>query len=599
MTEIDATKGPTVLRLGTRGSKLARAQTKIVADALRLRHPAVIIEDVVIRTEGDLDKSSPLSLIGGRGVFTCALEAGLRAGTIDLAIHSAKDLPTTEPMDLALIAFMEREDPRDVFISRDGGDLDSLPPGPTIGTSSRRREAEVLAVRPDARIVPLRGNVDTRVRKLREGEDGLDGIVLAAAGLLRMGWSEVITSYLPVHQFVPSPGQGALALQIRADDRATAELLTSLNEPAVANAVRVERAFLRAAGGGCTAPIGAYVEPREGAYFLHALVGAEGGRDMAYRGLWLPEDPVAAEAAAAKLAREMMRSLVRSTNVASLGGWRVLVTRSGDQAAELALELERFDAEPVLLPAIRILPPEDLSELDRALDLLLTSQFDWIVFASANAVTSFVARLHAMAIDIEVPRRCAIAAVGEATAEALATNGLPADVIPDSFAANALAAELARRGIAGQRILLPRSQIGRDELVDDLRAAGAHVEPVVAYRTEPVTTMDADLINRLRGNEIDAVTVTSPSCVRGLMGMIGNNPDNLRGVVLAATGETTATAARNAGLDVSTIAAEASAKGLVRALVVYRSTRFQSMTCWDGEVIGATVASHSPRSPGS
>ncbi|MDQ3044642.1 MAG: hydroxymethylbilane synthase, partial [Chloroflexota bacterium] len=298
-----------VLRLGTRGSKLARAQTKIVVDALKRIHPALVINEVIIRTEGDVDKVSPLSEIGGRGVFTAALEAALRIGSIDVAVHSAKDLPTADPPDLALIAFLAREDPRDVFVSRCGGDLDSLPLNPTIGTSSRRREAEMLVARPDARIVPLRGNVDTRLRKARAGVGGLDGIVLAAAGLIRLGWSEAITSYLSVERFVPSPGQGALALQTRSNDRATIDLISPLNEPPVSTAVNVERAFLRAAGGGCTAPIGAYAQVRDGAFFLHALIGAEDGHEVVCRGIELPTDKIAAEDAATELAREMVESI--------------------------------------------------------------------------------------------------------------------------------------------------------------------------------------------------------------------------------------------------------------------------------------------------
>ena len=181
------------VRFGTRGSALALAQTRLAADRFRAAHPGRAVEIRVISTEGDVDKTSPLTEIGGRGVFTNAIEVAILRGEVDAAIHSAKDLPSAVHPAVPIVAYPDRDDPRDVLISRHGTTLDLLPPQPVIGTSSRRREVQILRLRPDARIVNIRGNIDTRLRKA-EGPT-FDGIVLAAAGIRRMGWQDRICEY--------------------------------------------------------------------------------------------------------------------------------------------------------------------------------------------------------------------------------------------------------------------------------------------------------------------------------------------------------------------------------------------------------------------
>ena len=221
--------------------------------------PARTVEIRVISTEGDVDKTSPLTEIGGRGVFTNAIEAAILRGEVDAAIHSAKDLPTALHPAVPIVAYPDRDDPRDVLISRHGTTLDLLPPHPVIGTSSRRRDAQILRLRPDARIVNIRGNIDTRLRKA-EGPE-FDGIVLAAAGIRRMGWQDRISEYFPVERVVPSPGQGAIAIQARAGSDAAA-VLETIDDPSVSTPVGIERAFLAAIGAGCTFPVGAYAANR-------------------------------------------------------------------------------------------------------------------------------------------------------------------------------------------------------------------------------------------------------------------------------------------------------------------------------------------------
>jgi hydroxymethylbilane synthase len=260
------------LRGGTRASPLARWQTAHVMDALR-RSAGARCEAVPITTEGDRVLDRPLPEIGGKGVFTEALETALRDGAIDFAVHSLKDLPVDAADGLVVAAVCERADPRDVLIARDGHSLAALPRGATVATSSTRRIAQLRAARPDLTIVPLRGNVDTRVRRALAGE--VDAIVIAAAGVERLGLAGAITEYLRFEVMLPAPGQGALAIQCRADDRVTRGLLGALDDPVARATTTAERVFLAALGGGCAAPVAA----------LGAVRAADDGRRLHLQGL--------------------------------------------------------------------------------------------------------------------------------------------------------------------------------------------------------------------------------------------------------------------------------------------------------------------------
>jgi hydroxymethylbilane synthase len=239
------------IRLGTRGSQLALIQAGLVADLLRRAGEAVDVVEIV--TEGDL---RPVDMSPGEGVFVAAIARALVAGEVDLAVHSAKDIPLEEDAELVIGAYFERADPRDALVARDPDvTLDSLPQGAVIGTDSPRRAGFLRAARPDLRIVPLHGNVDTRLRRLDAGE--VDALVLAAAGLDRLGRGDRIGQRLAPELVAPAPAQGALAAQARRADAALLEVLQRLDDPAVRVAVETERAVLEATGGTCRAPVGA------------------------------------------------------------------------------------------------------------------------------------------------------------------------------------------------------------------------------------------------------------------------------------------------------------------------------------------------------
>ena len=246
--------------LGTRASALARAQTDRVVELLEAAWPHIACAVKPIVTQGDKTQASgePLPEIGGKGLFTLELERALRDGEIDLAVHSLKDLPTEETPGVAIGAVSLREDARDCLVARDRFTLAGLPDGAVVGTSSLRREAQLCALRPDLVVRSIRGNVDTRVRKVRDGE--YDAAVLAAAGIKRLGLEDAVTEWIEPETILPAPGQGALGIQCRADDERVRALLAAIDDPGSRAATAGERAFLRALGGGCAAPVGAHAQ---------------------------------------------------------------------------------------------------------------------------------------------------------------------------------------------------------------------------------------------------------------------------------------------------------------------------------------------------
>lgn len=265
----------TVLRLGTRGSQLALAQARLVADRLEAAAPGLAVELVTIATAGDRDQSTPLAEGERPGWFTTAIQEALQRGEVDIAVHSLKDLPTRRPGGLVIAAVPLREDPRDALVSRTGASLRDLPRGSVVGTGSPRREAQLRELRPDLDIRPIRGNVETRIRKVRDGE--YDAAVVALAGLRRLGLETEAAEIFGLEEMLPAPGQGALAVECRADDARARDLLARVDDPAVRLAVTAERSFLAAIEGGCSFPAAAYAEHFGSTLKLHALV-ASGGR---------------------------------------------------------------------------------------------------------------------------------------------------------------------------------------------------------------------------------------------------------------------------------------------------------------------------------
>lgn len=261
------------LRIGSRGSQLALWQANHIAALLRERGHEVEIE--IIKTTGDKIIDVPLAKVGTKGMFTKEIEEALAAGRVDLAVHSLKDLPTEIPSGFELAVVTKRDDPRDVLCSRRYASVEALPQAARVGTSSLRRQAQLKALRLDLSIQPLRGNVDTRLTKLEDGE--YDAIILAAAGLNRLGKTELIKQFLPPDAMCPAAGQGALAVEVRAGDSVTLEHVAFLDDPSARATTTCERALLGRLGGGCQVPIGALAEVRDGRLHLEAVVASPDG----------------------------------------------------------------------------------------------------------------------------------------------------------------------------------------------------------------------------------------------------------------------------------------------------------------------------------
>ncbi|MEW6241933.1 MAG: hydroxymethylbilane synthase [Chloroflexota bacterium] len=268
------------LIFATRPSALARWQTQWVINALQALHPNLECEEKIIATQGDKILDKPLPEIGGKGFFTQELESELLAGNVHCAVHSLKDLPVENPAGLTVGCIPARAEVRDALISRASLRLAELPPNASIGTSSLRRAAQALSLRPDLRTQSLRGNVDTRLRKALDGQ--YDAIILAGAGLTRLGLDSHVTEWLPLDLMLPAPGQGALAVQCRADDSTTLELLSALEDEATRKCVTAERAFLQGLGGGCAVPVAAYavISDQSSVISLTGLVISEDGRKV-------------------------------------------------------------------------------------------------------------------------------------------------------------------------------------------------------------------------------------------------------------------------------------------------------------------------------
>ncbi len=290
------------VRIGTRGSQLALRQAEEIAAGLRRAWPRIEVELVPIRTSGDRLATAHLAEVGGKGLFVQEIDDALREGRVDLAVHSLKDLPGERPRDLVLAAFPRREDPRDVLVGATPTSMDALPTGARVGTSSLRRSVQLLARRPDVAAMPIRGNVDTRLRKLRQGE--YDALVLAAAGLRRLGLLDATATLLEPDEMLPAVGQGTLGVEARADDGEILALAEPLTDGETRTATLAERAFLEAVGGTCTTPLAAYARRAGNRLRLDAFVATPDGARVMRDGE--VGDPEAPEALGRRLAARLL-----------------------------------------------------------------------------------------------------------------------------------------------------------------------------------------------------------------------------------------------------------------------------------------------------
>ena len=304
MAHVEGTAEETmIIRIGTRGSKLALWQANWVKEQIERRFPSTQCQLVRIRTKGDKIRDVALAKVGGKGLFVKEIEEALLKGRIDLAVHSMKDVPTQLPDLLHIAAITEREDPRDVMISDRWKRFEELPKGARIGTSSLRRQAQLLHARPDLKMEVLRGNLDTRIKKLRT--EGLDAIIVAASGVIRMGLQHRITEYLDYDLCLPPMGQGAFGLECRKEDYEINAVLKTLNEPSVSKTVQAERAFLERLEGGCQVPAAAYGELLHGTLRLRGVIASVDGKELIKDEI--AGDPSESESLGRRLAEKLLQ----------------------------------------------------------------------------------------------------------------------------------------------------------------------------------------------------------------------------------------------------------------------------------------------------
>ncbi len=538
------------LKIGTRGSDLALYQANFVKDLIaeRLQREC---ELVILKTQGDKDQTRPVQDLGGVGVFVKELERALLASEVDLAVHSLKDLPTDLPEGLVVAAYPIRVSPHEALVCNPSAIDQSqgvipLKQGARVGTSSLRRKAQLLELRPDLEIVGIRGNVPRRVGLAK---DEVDAVMLAAAGIdrLELDLGELVRVDLPAEEFLPAPGQGALALEVRTNDTELLEQLAQLDDAEARRTTETERALLHDIGAGCSVPLGAYAVVDGDELLLRAAFETGQTADE----LPILRRATAREAspeAAASLALRILAPPAADPHTPDLFGKQIIVARDADRAAELVRALEAAGASVKVHPPTR----REALEADAAAALEQLPDSGWLLFASVNAVRELE---RAAGNLVEGGRR--IGAVGPGTARALGRAGLPVDLLADTATGAGLAESfLSAVGEERPDVLIPAARGGRTELSDALRAAGCNVTVLELYESvaaDPVPPKDL--------LESQALILASPSGARAALA--AGAPGGLR---IVAYGPTTASATEEFGARVAAVADAPTVAGVLAAL---------------------------------
>src|SRR5882724_3144179 len=488
----------TKIVIGTRGSQLSLIQTNIVKNLLRPLVPHNSIEIKIIKTTGDKNMNPiPLDSIG-KGWFTKEIDRQLLEGNIDLAVHSFKDLPDTLPLGLTIAAIPEREDAREALVARNGLPLQKLKKGAVIGTDSTRRKIQLLKMRSDVVIKSIRGNVNRRLEKLDNEE--YDAVCLAVAGLKRLGMTNRISHYFDETDFVPSPGQGALAIITKKSNKALNKIISQLNhQPSVA-AVIAERIFSRLLGGGCKMPIGAYAHCVGSTMTLYGMVGSLDGK---------------------KIIKDSITGDIKNYSALS----EKLANRFSPQAKYIVmtrpvLENDAF-TKSLKKSGILFLSYPSITTSNNASEKMIEKYFtdktdyDWLIFTSANGVRFFMDALQKADYEKKDLQKIAIAAVGPQTAKEVEKYNLDVSFIPSKFTTADLAKELPN--ITGKKLLLPRSNIASTALQKQLLARGATVTNIPIYKTEYASSDLTNFLSLIHNKQILCITFTSPSTVKGFI----------------------------------------------------------------------------------
>jgi hydroxymethylbilane synthase len=532
--------------IGTRGSRLARVQSAIVKNLIASLYPAIQVEEKIITTAGDKNmKPIPLDTIG-KGWFTKDIDKQLLDGKINVAVHSLKDILDVMHPELLIAAIPKREDAREAFISRNNIRLENLQKHAIIGTDSTRRKMQILKIRKDIIVKSIRGNVDTRLAKLYSEE--YDAVLLAVAGLRRLGLQNRITHYFGEATIVPSPGQGALAIVIKKTDTELHTLLSPLNDEEAVLTTQAEREFSTLTNGGCSLPVGGFAKIKGETMTLYGMIGSVDEKHSV-KG-FSKGNKTEPEKVAQKLADKLLHAQKF-----------VVLTRTREENNMIAEKLAAMDIRSISCPSIAI--SKNLSGDDAKKYMANLSFIDWILFTSSNGVNYFMQVLDEL--HVPLPQKILIGVVGDKTELAAKKYGLPITCKPKIFTAEHLANDLP--DIKGKKILLPRSSIGDKTFNTILEKRGANVIAMPIYKTTLKKIMPTKVRSHIKTNQIRCLTFASPSAVEGFIEMTGKQlGEKVLTLPVLSIGPITTKAVKKYGFKYITTAKVHTTDGMLRKL---------------------------------
>ena len=562
------------IRIGTRGSKLAIYQAYRVKEELENHYPDLLFEIEIIKTKGDKILDVPLSKIGDKGLFTKELEVAMFNNEIDMAVHSLKDLPTTFPEGAALGAVLKRGDVRDALVSLNGRKISELTANDVIATSSLRRKAQLLRINKDFKIVEIRGNVNTRIRKMQEGHCNV--MVMAAAGLQRLEMGEYISELIGTEKMIPACSQGAIAIEIRENDTFIQDLLSKINDGETLITTSAERAFLKTLEGGCQIPVGSHSHIEGDTFYITGFISSIDGSAFLKDSASSPVDK--AVEISIELAKKLYNSggkeileAIRNINLTEIQGNlplqnKIIVsTRAIDSNEALPDLLRAQGATLHSLPMIDVVSTQlNQKEIDILKDI---KTFDWIFFTSKKGVLHFFKHLIDVNGSTDLPKSIKFAVIGAKTAAELEYYGYaPSFMSQHNTSKEMLDSFYEEYHPQYLRILLPVGNLA-DDTISNRLSNESLVKRINVYKTNRPNSLDSSMLEIVRQDLYDVIIFTSPSAFKNFCSFYEFH--KIKDLKIASIGSTTTKAIQEEGLEPIITAKKSNAEGLCEAILEY------------------------------